>query len=816
MKKFLLSIFAVMLAVFSVQAQTKSFVRVTSAPDDWSGEYLIVYEAGNLAFDGSLTTLDAEGNKFTVSIANGKIDYSDELAKKTFTIAVKANASAWTVKSASGKFIGQTSNANGLKTATNYSNTLSINSDASVNIVSAGAYLRYNNAANNGTRFRYYKSSSYTSQQPIHLYKLTEETSAGDGGTTEPVETVANPVISPYGVTFNEGETLKVTIETTTEGADIYYTLDGTVPSADNGELYEGEIEITETTTVKAIAVKEGWNNSEVVSATYTKIEPKTIAEVIADGAVDQAMTSGTVVATYSRGFLLGDGTGYILVYQGASLTTEFSAGDVVVVSGPTNKYNGFLQFQTTADIEKTGTAEVVYPNVTTLDGEAMDAYLTAPSIQYVEYTGKLTIDGSYYNIAVDGAATALGSIQYPKTNFVVAESGDVVKVTGYTIGVSNSSGSPKYVNTMAVSVEVVEGGATDPEEPETPEIPEEPETPGSVTAPCYVKVTSAPADWSGKYLIVYEDGTDAYVFKALESAKNYVAATIDNGVILATEDLNAVAVEIASIQGGYSIETSEGYMYGTSGSNKLSFNGTTAQLNTIEYDSEDGVKITSNTSVFRFNSASDNLRFRYFKSASYTSQKSVQLYKYTEPAAETWSSFYAAFPVAIPEGVEAYIVTAANAGYVTLTQIYNAVPANTGVILKGGSIEATYDNYYSGEVTEVTGNLLKGTMTNTDISEEAYVLGKVDGVIGLYKAKMTDGVWLNNANKAYLPASVVPAAAQGAASFSFRFGEGTTAIENVEVENASNVIYDLTGRKVNEITAPGIYIVGGKKVLVK
>ena len=186
------------------------------------------------------------------------------------------------------------------------------------------------------------------------------------------------------------------------------------------------------------------------------------------------------------------------------------------------------------------------------------------------------------------------------------------------------------------------------------------------------------------------------------------------------------------------------------------------------------------------------------------------------EPATETWSSFYATFPVAIPEGVEAYIVTAANAGYVTLTQIYNAVPASTGVILKGGSIEATYDNYYTGEVTEVTGNLLNGTMTNTYISEEAYVLGKVDGVIGLYKALMTDGQWLNNANKAYLPASVVSTSAQGAASFSFRFEDGTTGVENVEVENTVKAIYDLTGRRVEAITAPGIYIVGGKKVLVK
>ena len=332
------------------------------------------------------------------------------------------------------------------------------------------------------------------------------------------------------------------------------------------------------------------------------------------------------------------------------------------------------------------------------------------------------------------------------------------------------------------------------------------------LTEGCYVKVTSAPADWSGKYLIVYEDGADAYVFSGVDAVNGYVAAEITDGVIVANSEIDAVAVEIATMENGYSIECVNGYIYGTAGQNKLNFDATTAQLNTIEL-AEDGVEITSG-GVFCFNADSNQKRFRYYGK---TAQKPVQLYKYTEPVEESWSSFYAAFPVAIPEGIEAYIVTAANGGYVTLTQIYNAVPANTGVILKGGRIEASTDNYYSGAVTEVTGNLLLGTMNNTYIEEEAYVLGKVDGVIGLYKALMTDGQWLNNANKAYLPASVVPASAQGAASFSFRFeGEGTTGVENVEVENEVKVIYDLTGRKVETITAPGIYIVNGVKRVVR
>ena len=79
---------------------------------------------------------------------------------------------------------------------------------------------------------------------------------------------------------------------------------------------------------------------------------------------------------------------------------------------------------------------------------------------------------------------------------------------------------------------------------------------------------------------------------------------------------------------------------------------------------------------------------------------------------------------------------------------------------------------------------------------------------------KVTFEAWKNNANKAYLPA---PANAQGIKSYSLRFeGEGTTGVEKVEMRNEKSEIYDLTGRRVENITAPGIYVVNGKKVLVK
>ncbi len=192
------------------------------------------------------------------------------------------------------------------------------------------------------------------------------------------------------------------------------------------------------------------------------------------------------------------------------------------------------------------------------------------------------------------------------------------------------------------------------------------------------------------------------------------------------------------------------------------------------------------------------------------------------------YATFYAPAEVEIPENVKAYYITEGsfNGEKVTLTQIENVIPANTAVILEGAEGEYTF-SVSETNAAAVTGNLFKGTVINTNIIGQAYILGVVEGETGLYKAQMTTialsqasgsvKVFLNNANKAYLPVSAVPAAAQGAANFSFRFGEGTTGVEEVKTENGNvKTVYDLTGRRVEAITAPGIYIVNGKKTLVK
>lgn len=79
--------------------------------------------------------------------------------------------------------------------------------------------------------------------------------------------TVATPLFSIVTGTYNTNQT--VTITTATNGATIKYTLDGSTPGKTHGSAYTGAINITATTTLKAMAYKENWIVSNENSASY-------------------------------------------------------------------------------------------------------------------------------------------------------------------------------------------------------------------------------------------------------------------------------------------------------------------------------------------------------------------------------------------------------------------------------------------------------------------------------------------------------------------------------------------------------------------
>ena len=90
---------------------------------------------------------------------------------------------------------------------------------------------------------------------------------AGPGLQNSTTGTVAAPTFSIAGGTYTSAQT--VTLASTTSGASIYYTTDGSAPTS-SSTLYAGALTVSSSETLKAIAVKSGWTSSSVTSATYT------------------------------------------------------------------------------------------------------------------------------------------------------------------------------------------------------------------------------------------------------------------------------------------------------------------------------------------------------------------------------------------------------------------------------------------------------------------------------------------------------------------------------------------------------------------
>lgn len=101
----------------------------------------------------------------------------------------------------------------------------------------------------------------------IYTEKVNGNAALGNIALAAYQEQVATPTFSPAEGEYNEAQS--VTIACATEGAAIYYTLDGTEPT-NASTLYEEEISVVSTTTIKAIGVKAGLANSEIATATYT------------------------------------------------------------------------------------------------------------------------------------------------------------------------------------------------------------------------------------------------------------------------------------------------------------------------------------------------------------------------------------------------------------------------------------------------------------------------------------------------------------------------------------------------------------------
>ncbi|MBQ8542742.1 MAG: discoidin domain-containing protein [Bacteroidaceae bacterium] len=211
------------------------------------------------------------------------------------------------------------------------------------------------------------------------------------------------------------------------------------------------------------------------------------------------------------------------------------------------------------------------------------------------------------------------------------------------------------------------------------------------------------------------------------------------------------------------------------------------------------------------------------------------------------YSTLNLGYPVTVPAGVKAYIVT--NSAIVDNTiELYEyasegaTIPANFPVILRGSTETATarefqFKNSSVAAVDNVT-NLLGGTNYTTYESclnengenvYNIYMLTRSGGIVAMrwayenydanfnYTGKNDDGGYVKcTANKVYLKLGGT-SSANLSATYYFSLFSGTTDIDKIESEEnpLDGTIYDLQGRKIDEVKTPGFYIVNGKKMYV-
>lgn len=297
--------------------------------------------------------------------------------------------------------------------------------------------------------------------------------------------TCATPTFSPAAGTYTSAQ--NVTISTTTEDATIYYTTNGTEPTT-SSSVYSTAIPVSATTTIKAIAAKEGSNNSSVASATYTIVniehagteaDPYTVADALAaidaNVGITNVYVSG-IVSTGGFNFNSGalsykisdDGTtsNELQVYRGKGINganfasaDDIQLKDEVVVKGNLTKYNN-TTYQFAADnqlvsldrpvipfvtlstysvdstsAEKEGTIDVTYNNLTNIQSEVV----------FVEDDGETL---ATYNWLV----AEIKDTDNTKLNYLISENAGTEARTAYLKVYALGDEGDAYSNLVTVS----------------------------------------------------------------------------------------------------------------------------------------------------------------------------------------------------------------------------------------------------------------------------------------------------------------------------------------------------------------------------
>ena len=579
-------------------------------------------------------------------------------------------------------------------------------------------------------------------------------------GGTPAVPTLTKPTFTPAdGTAFDEN--MEVAIEAE-EGATIYYTTNGDEPSTTSA-VYTEPFTITETTTVKAYAVKDGSNDSQVATAIYTKnvpVDPNAITKTIvasetgiANSVAVESLTFGNVTATFDKGtgstipayYNTGESfrvyAGGKITFTGAvgvtinSVVFEFGSGDgtnaitadcgtysdgtwtgasnqVVFTVGGTSKHRRFKTITVTYSVDENvvviSTPSIVgeesFVGSTTVDitnnAVGTTLYYSTDGVNYKEYTDALNITET---------TTVYAYAQDAEGNKSSVAEATFTALETVTIAEAKAAYDAASAN-VAVAMDIT-GAVVTVNSGQYMFIE---------TAEAGINIYNSGADYAvgTKFTTGYILGESAVYGKMHQITNAEFCNVATETVEVTPEDVTIAELnaDFAAYEGRYVKLT------GVDINEKTITQGEDTYALFERFDFITAPTVAANCDmvgvVARYNST-----FQVFP---------VSISNTVDVTVAGYATLYLGYPVAIPADVEAYVVSAVNDGWVALEQVTGVLPAETGVIVKAD--EGEYEFVYSaGEAAEINSSLLKGTVAAENVTPAgtAYVLSAPDSKVG-------------------------------------------------------------------------------------
>ena len=827
----------------------------------------------------TLTENPSQSGASTVVYGNGTINYSyanggGTTKLYTGTMSAGGTAPEILIAKSNGSFTAANIPTGGAKVM-----TLTFNSNKTSFAVTTSSDAYTVNGSEKSWTFTLNESATSPDNFDITIKQTGTSNSRVDNinlVVTATVNGVSEPTFSKESSSFFDAFDLTISCETS--DATIYYTTDGTDPT-NASTAYSGAIQISSTTTVKAIAVKEGMGDSGVATATYTlgktyaNLEALVAAGTPTGETVRVTLANETIKSLVStNGIMLQATTEKQIEIYKSDRPEDWVAGGTVsgTLTCPWKVYSGTWELCPTDWKELTYSAPKTY-NITinsTSNGEvtanmekaAADVIVTltvTPNTHYVLSTLSVTKstggsvpladDKTFIMPACDVTVSATFkeldkfSVKYYSANKLlseetvykgeaIAEAPNLTAPSGWTfVGWTEEN---DYTGS-STSPEMFEGIVTG--ETELYAVYKKGEE--NIV---YTRVEADQTDWRGDYLIAYSD--EVFMNGSLQGGEDGVGKTLTykSAITALSTDKKIIskewgdkyyviieAINDADLSKGYVIRShseTTPYFYQTSNKNGMSAtnNKSTAASYplSITFVSSNDIKISIPAgAVLHYNANASGLMFRFYKDGG---QNPVYLYKRTDVGTYTYAT-------------NVYEASISSAKYATLClpfkyTVPEGVTAYTGEATNDGVTLSAIDGVVPANTGVIIYSETPGTYTFTGSAETPASIVKNDLVGVTETTTIPEGSYIlaldtDDTAKFF---EIDPKDNELAAYKAYlAIPEGVTPSKALAIRRgdatgirtieaqAANQYFDLMGRKVQD-PERGIYILNGKKVYVK